>query len=523
MTYKVRRGHFRKSRNLHSGRNESESLEISIISTSRPLSTSVVIDSSATDPDHLNDEGAESEEENCLNIEKTLISTLLVCILGIAFPTLDLYKDVRVVIVTMVTYPQYWQFGTFLLMTNIINFFFTCFTWWRLETRLNKYWSWILLLLQLWPQFEAVKVLWLMWKGDKQAKQEKLKLDREVGGLEPFLESLPSVFIVYYFSHFRYSNPELWTLIGGWWSFYIPLGTSCLLMAKFLTSGPCFILPQKGPLSGFGTWRFFTTWLALVFTVYSKLFLLNFYPTYFLKNICYISLLSLLLALIAFHLASGLTNWKLILKYPAILLLPMFSYFTFGPIESPHGNISEVGLVLSWKWTLGNIFMSLLWFFGKAIFIQIPIYQLVSLCNWVVYDPPRPHTYFDSFFFLACFYLYFSILLTMMLPMVADLQYGVLIPNQHTNQYVLKGGQVILLSRPCAKTTTFESLFRKAARILGIILCLVTLYYLFMIADQILELIPASLLFSYQDYLNGQTDIFGKTLLAAKQWKQCYH
>ena len=107
--------------------------------------------------------------------------------------------------------------------------------------------------------------------------------------------------------------------------------------------------------------------------------------------------------------------------------------------------------------------------------------------------------------------------------MVADLQYGVLIPNQHTNQYVLKGGQVILLSRPCAKTSTFESLFRKAARFLGIILCLITLYYLFMIADQILKLIPTSLLFSYQDYLDGQTDIFGKTLLAAKQWKQCYH
>ena len=68
----------------------------------------------------------------------------------------------------------------------------------------------------MWPQATAVRVLVLTWRGDPGASQEKAKLDREVGGLEPFLECMPTVFV-----------------IAGM-SYYIKEGVSKRYMATFL-------------------------------------------------------------------------------------------------------------------------------------------------------------------------------------------------------------------------------------------------------------------------------------------------
>ena len=56
--------------------------------------------------------------------------------------------------------------------------------------------------LQVWPQWRASKVLVLIWRKDPRARQEKARLDREVGGLEPFLEAMPTYIVCNYM--FRY-------------------------------------------------------------------------------------------------------------------------------------------------------------------------------------------------------------------------------------------------------------------------------------------------------------------------------
>ena len=41
-------------------------------------------------------------------------------------------------------------------------------------------------------------MLVLIWRKDPRARQEKARLDREVGGLEPFLEAMPTYIVSTY-------------------------------------------------------------------------------------------------------------------------------------------------------------------------------------------------------------------------------------------------------------------------------------------------------------------------------------
>ena len=55
----------------------------------------------------------------------------------------------------------------------------------------------------MWPQARAVRVLVLIWRGDPSARQEKTKLDRNVGGLEPFLEGMPTVLVIVGMAYYK--------------------------------------------------------------------------------------------------------------------------------------------------------------------------------------------------------------------------------------------------------------------------------------------------------------------------------
>ena len=49
---------------------------------------------------------------------------------------------------------------------------------------------------------------------------------------------------------------------------------------------------------------------------------------------------------------------KSIATYPALVVLPIVSYFSFGKIQEPVSQ-PALGLALSWKWTFVNMLMSL--------------------------------------------------------------------------------------------------------------------------------------------------------------------
>ena len=51
-------------------------------------------------------------------------------------------------------------------------------------------------------------MLLLIWRGDPKAREEKARLDREVGGLETFLENMPTVFVLVHMSYYKAGCPK---------------------------------------------------------------------------------------------------------------------------------------------------------------------------------------------------------------------------------------------------------------------------------------------------------------------------
>ena len=60
----------------------------------------------------------------------------------------------------------------------------------------DKKWSWILLFLQLWPQWRAIRIIRLLYRNDPRAVDKKKTLNSEITSTEPFLEAWPSVMIM---------------------------------------------------------------------------------------------------------------------------------------------------------------------------------------------------------------------------------------------------------------------------------------------------------------------------------------
>ena len=78
----------------------------------------------------------------------------------------------------------------------LLLFLSTIYKWIRLEKRENKKWSWVILLLQFWPQWRAIRVMRLDFKNDPRTDDKKKELMREVTTTEPFLEAWPSIIIM---------------------------------------------------------------------------------------------------------------------------------------------------------------------------------------------------------------------------------------------------------------------------------------------------------------------------------------
>ena len=218
-----------------------------------------------------------------------------------------------------------------------------------MESSEQKKWSWIFLLLQLWPQLRAFQVqglhkdeshqrmivlklnfqvIILLVKGDPKGYEEKAALEREVNGLEAYLEALPALLVLAYL---KKAYPVFLDKLG-LFSFYRPFYQTCFTMTLFLKSGPCFILPRKGLFGGIFTWRFIAIFVLNQLSFKIKFFEAQFDGETYLANAVCVSSIGVALALISIRQAVG--SWEavfaLVLKFPPLLFLPVFGFVTFG-------------------------------------------------------------------------------------------------------------------------------------------------------------------------------------------------
>ena len=82
--------------------------------------------------------------------------SMILIIFNVILPTVDIFLDTA--LVQKLFLNGYWGCGVFVTSGILTNFLFSSLAWWRMEPAEQKKWSWIFLLLQLWPQLKAFQV-----------------------------------------------------------------------------------------------------------------------------------------------------------------------------------------------------------------------------------------------------------------------------------------------------------------------------------------------------------------------------
>ena len=97
---------------------------------------------------------AESEDEGD-HLTDILTPALSLLILNITMPCVDFYFDASLI---RILFSNNWGCLFTLVCALAANFLFTSFAWWRIEPKSQKAWTWIFLILQIWPQLKAFQV-----------------------------------------------------------------------------------------------------------------------------------------------------------------------------------------------------------------------------------------------------------------------------------------------------------------------------------------------------------------------------
>ena len=99
------------------------------------------------------DEDANKEEEL---LQDSVTPSIKLFVFNIVLPTVDIFLDITLILKLFEN--GFWGSGTIVVTGIVTNFIFTSLAWWRMESANQKKWSWIFLLLQLWPQLRAFQV-----------------------------------------------------------------------------------------------------------------------------------------------------------------------------------------------------------------------------------------------------------------------------------------------------------------------------------------------------------------------------
>ena len=155
--------------------------------------------------------------------------------LDLLLPTLDVYSDVSLIVswyyqgyysYTLGYYNKYQDspnnaYRSFILyafmmtIPLMLNYLFMSYKWWTMENASDKKWSWILVLLQLWQQWNALKIIYKIFKKDVRAREEKKRMLKELSSIEPFFESVPSTLIMTCIWLYAKSDNSYWRALMG--------------------------------------------------------------------------------------------------------------------------------------------------------------------------------------------------------------------------------------------------------------------------------------------------------------------
>ena len=157
----------------------------------------------------------------------------MLVIMSIFWPSCDVYSDLLLFIDLVIRGEV--RYATCLLLPQLVNIILTALLWKKLELKEHRSWSWILVPLQAWPQFFALRIIWTMLLGKEEWKTSKLTLKSQITTLEPYTESLPCVYILVTLWAYEASVKENDRCTMGW------LSSSECVQAKLVSSNSKFL------------------------------------------------------------------------------------------------------------------------------------------------------------------------------------------------------------------------------------------------------------------------------------------
>ena len=328
---------------------------------------------------------------NPLEGQSPLKGILPSALFDVGLPTLDVYSDLSLIIPWFIG--GHYIYGASMTFPIMLCFLATAYKWYRIEESTNKRWSWVFLLLQLWPQLRAIRVMKKLYQGDTRAYENKKHLNSELGSIEPFLESWPSLIImtaIWCHAMGASGMDNMQVVFGGtrfsfawyWTTYVISVAAGSLGITKLLQIGPCPVLTEEGKLGGLLSCTFFTHFLAVAFSMGTKAAILGMNVGFVASGspsgmerewpnilICFMLALvpNIMLSLISIGSSTGCNKklFRMIVDYPALWLLPAATFFVVGPVkkkkwgqicDKDHSNHRLIGV--SGKLTALNIILT---------------------------------------------------------------------------------------------------------------------------------------------------------------------
>ena len=342
-----------------------------------------------------------------LTRREKITETSVIMTINMALPTVDVYSDLYFIAKLIIHNQLKW--AGLLLAPFLLNYLICWNVWRRLDQR--KTISWIPALLGCYPQYSAARVIRTLWRTPARGMRDKRRLDREVSELEVFGEAVFTVLVMTFFmmrgllsGDYREGKEGALIFGEGYWIvndtlftsrddipsefldeathspstdyylFFLTYSTSIMTaslgLAKTLLVGPCRVLPEGGALGGLCGGKFLLLMCAMGCTLVSKgLALAGVFeddnPIYQMLSLTSMFGPGLLLSVLS------LCHYRLaprdVLSHPSLLLLPVFTYFTFrasGCCTSHPGG----RLAFSRTWTLANLGLSLA---GLVVFASL--------------------------------------------------------------------------------------------------------------------------------------------------------
>lgn len=327
---------------------------------------------------------------------KTAVAVIL--FFGVMLPTFDNYMDILIGVRMLCNYigcsgeqmQEMKKIGISMIVVVCFSFLMIIRQWIKIEE--NKLKTLPLLLLQLWPQYRSVRVLYFgCIKKDPKWRKELAVIEKDVMTLEPLMESAPQLLIMsaaWYrlggegtckFAYqadggFSKVNRDIILFLLSWGT---SLFSACYGVSKFLKVGPAGIIPTDK----FCHSSFFLVFISVAgFNVGKGALYLHLTVRERYAEILFMYLPSLSYSIMILLISLGSKGTlRTILNHPSCVMTPVFSPWTFGPASSlsrdsaaphllwtnqPTGNARF--LSVHFALTIGNFVVSTLGDFAAA-------------------------------------------------------------------------------------------------------------------------------------------------------------